>query len=57
MLLQKFGSDPLRLEVAVSSAMGLERDRQLAGIPDTDAESLKTGAIPGAIKNLLNYLK
>jgi hypothetical protein len=56
LLLKKFGNDPLRLEVAVSSALGLERERQLTGIPETDAESLKMAEVAPILKNLLNYL-
>lgn len=57
LLLSKFGNDPLRIESAIPAALSIERMRQLSGIPDTDAESLKMDVVAGALKNLFNYLK
>lgn len=57
LLLTKFGNDPLRIESAIPAALSIERMRQLSGIPDTDAESLKMDAIAAVLKNLLNYFE
>jgi hypothetical protein len=57
MLVEKFGSDPLRHESVIAGALSIERTRQLMGIePGADGESLEKNFVDPIMKNVFTRL-